>query len=215
MPVCRNRWIVQHYLISWIGEQADYCRQRHFGWGRDGVRRGRPGLAGSAPSGLVAVGVPAANSLSRIFVRVGNGLNGPTFTIPDSMPGSLDCAARELQSPGYSVDTVTNATMPQALNRLRNSSTTVMRRMLASIKSVEEVLGGGLLLLRHYHAKNRDSGMVVCKLLILRGKNNFFWCDRLPSEVQVGSLGRRSYSFQTFCRLDLNMKRSLDPLRLI
>src|SRR5437870_9796685 len=48
---------------------------------RGRVRRGRPGLAGSAPSGLVAVGVPAANSLSRIFVRVGNGLNGPTFTI--------------------------------------------------------------------------------------------------------------------------------------
>jgi len=23
MPVCRDRWIVQHYLISWIGEQAD------------------------------------------------------------------------------------------------------------------------------------------------------------------------------------------------
>src|SRR6266851_4829943 len=135
---------------------------------------GRPGLAGSAPSGLVAVGVPATNSLSRIFVRVGNGLNGPTFTIPDSMPGSLDCAARELQSPGYSVDTVTNATMPQAVNGLRNSSSTVMPRMLASIKSVEEVLGGGLLLIRHYHAKNRDSGMVVCKLLILRGRKSFF-----------------------------------------
>jgi hypothetical protein len=88
--------------------------QRHFGWDRDGVRRGRPGLAGSAPSGLVAVGVPAANSLSRIFVRVGNGLNGPTFAIPDSMPGSLDCAARELQSPGYSVDAITNAMTPQA-----------------------------------------------------------------------------------------------------
>src|SRR5437899_3398591 len=123
--------------------------QRHYGWDRVRVRRGRPGLAGSAPSGLVAVGVPAANSLSRIFVRVGNGLNGPTFTIPDSMPGSLDCAARELQSPGYSVDTVTHATMPQAVDGLRNSSTTVMRRMLASIKSVEEVLGGGLLLIRH------------------------------------------------------------------
>ena len=120
----------------------------------DRVRRGRPGLAGSAPSGLVAVGIPAANSLSRIFVRVGNGLNGPTFTIPDSMPGSLDCAARELQSPGYSVDAITNAMTPQAIDGLRNSSTTVMRRMLASIKSVEEALGGGLLLLRHYHAKN-------------------------------------------------------------
>src|SRR5713226_4260660 len=94
-------------------------------------------------------------------------------------PGSLDCAARELQSPGYSVDALTNARTPQAVDGLRNSSTTVMRRMLASIKSVEEVLGGGLLLLRHYHAKNRDSGMVVCKLLILKGRNNFFWCDRL------------------------------------
>src|SRR5438046_10537540 len=67
--------------------------------------------------------------------------------------------------------------MPQAVDRLRNSSTTVMRRMLASIKSVEEVLGGGLLLVRHYHAKNRESGMVVCKLLILRGRNSFFCCD--------------------------------------
>jgi len=34
-----------------------------------------------APSGLVAVGIPAASSLSRIFVRIGNGLNGPTSTI--------------------------------------------------------------------------------------------------------------------------------------
>src|SRR6266704_7044694 len=129
MPVCRNRWIVQHYLISWVVEQADYFRQRHYGWDRVRVRRGRPGLAGSAPSGLVAVSVPAANSLSRIFVRVGNGLNGPTFTIPDSMPGSLDFAARELQSPGYSVDATTNAMTPQAVHRLRNSSTIVVRRM--------------------------------------------------------------------------------------
>jgi hypothetical protein len=50
-------------------------------------------LRGLAPSGLVAVGIPAASSLSRIFVRIGNGLNGPTFAIPDSTPGSLDCAA--------------------------------------------------------------------------------------------------------------------------
>src|SRR5437667_8488669 len=64
------------------------------------VRRGRPGLAWSPPSGLVAVGIPAASSLSRIFVRVGNGLDGPTFTIPKWMPGSLDCAAREFESPG-------------------------------------------------------------------------------------------------------------------
>src|SRR5258708_30675234 len=76
--------------------------------------------------------------------------------------------------PGYSVDAITNAMTPQAVHKLRNSSTTVMRRMLASIKSVEEVLGGGLLLLRHYHAKNRESGMVVRKLLILRGRKSFF-----------------------------------------
>ena len=97
------------------------------------VRRGRPGLTVNTV-GLIAVGFPAANSLSRIFVRIGNGLNGPTFTIPDSMHGSLDCAARELQSPGYSVDAITNAMTPQAVDGLRNSSTTVMRRMLASIK---------------------------------------------------------------------------------
>jgi hypothetical protein len=88
------------------------------------VRRGRPGLAGSAPSGLVAVGIPAASSLSRIFVRVGNGLDGPTFTIPDSMPGSLDCAAREFESPWLIPSTPsTAAVMPQAVNGLRNSST--------------------------------------------------------------------------------------------
>ena len=112
------------------------------------LRRGRPGLTGKTRR-TYRRGYPAANSLSRIFVRIGYRLNGLPYTIPDSMPGSLDCAARELQSPGYSVDTVTNATMPQAVDGLRNSSTTVMRRMLASIKSVEEVLGGGLLLLRH------------------------------------------------------------------
>jgi hypothetical protein len=53
----------------------------HFGWDRDVVRRGRLGLAGSGPSGLVAVRVPAASSLSRIFVRIGNRLNGPTDAI--------------------------------------------------------------------------------------------------------------------------------------
>src|SRR6266568_1166397 len=170
MPVCRNRWIVQHYLISWIGEQTDYCRQRHFGWGRGRVRRGRPGLAGSAPSGLVAVGVPAANSLSRIFVRVGNGLNGPTFTIPDSMPGSLDCAARELQSPGYSVDTVTNATMPQAVDGLRNSSTTVMRRMLASIKKRGRSFGWSTSSSSTLPCERPGSDREACKILKMRGR---------------------------------------------
>src|SRR3954451_17978518 len=43
------------------------------------------------PVGLFAVGVPAADSLSRIFVRIGCRLDGLPYTIPDSMPGSLDC----------------------------------------------------------------------------------------------------------------------------
>jgi hypothetical protein len=77
----------------------DFVDWRQFGWDRGVVRRGRPGLAGSAPSGLVAVGVPAASSLSRIFVRIGNGLNGPTDTISDFGAGSPDCAVRELESP--------------------------------------------------------------------------------------------------------------------
>ena len=83
-----------------VGCRLWVVRKRHFGWDRGVVRRG------SAPSGLVAVGVPAASSLSRIFVRIGNGLDGPSYTIPDSMPGSLDCAARGLQPPGHSVDTI-------------------------------------------------------------------------------------------------------------
>ena len=56
------------------------------------VRRGRPGLTVKTV-GLIAVGFPAANSLSLIFVRIGYRLNGLPYTIPDSMPGSLDCAA--------------------------------------------------------------------------------------------------------------------------
>src|SRR5882724_10767739 len=63
------------------------------------VRRGRPGLTGKTV-GLIAVGFPAANSLSLIFVRIGYRLNGLPYTIPDSMPGSLDCNARGLQPPG-------------------------------------------------------------------------------------------------------------------
>src|SRR5882724_7422187 len=148
--------------------------QRHFGWGRDRVRRGRPGLAGSAPSGLVAVGVPAANSLSRIFVRVGNGLNGPTFTIPDSMPGSLDCAARELQSPGYSVDTVTNATMPQAVDGLRNSSTTVMRRHAGQHKKRGRSFGWRTSSTSTLTCEKPESDREACKILKVRGKNNYF-----------------------------------------
>src|SRR5205814_9045630 len=75
---------------------AEQCRR---------VRRGRPGLTVNTV-GLIAVGFPAANSLSRIFVRIGYRLNGLPYTIPDSMPGSLDCAARGLQPPGYSVVTI-------------------------------------------------------------------------------------------------------------
>src|SRR5437763_6041834 len=69
------------------------------------VRRGRPGLTVNTV-GLIAVGFPAANSLSRIFVRIGYRLNGLPSTIPDSMPGSLDCKARGLQPPGHSVVTI-------------------------------------------------------------------------------------------------------------
>ena len=58
------------------------------------MRRGRPGLTGKTV-GLIAVGFPAANSLSLIFVRIGYRLNGLPYTIPDSMPGSLDCAAED------------------------------------------------------------------------------------------------------------------------
>jgi len=66
------------------------------------VRRGRPGLTGKTV-GLIAVGFPAANSLSLIFVRIGYRLNGLPYTIPDSMPGSLDCAARGLVAVGTTV----------------------------------------------------------------------------------------------------------------
>ena len=101
------------------------------------VRRGRPGLTVKTV-GLIAVGFPAANSLSLIFVRIGYRLNGLPYTIPDSMPGSLDCIARGLQPPGL-FRRHHLSVMPQAVNGLRNSSTTVMRRMLASKISVEEV----------------------------------------------------------------------------
>ena len=103
------------------------------------VRRGRPGLTVKTV-GLVAVGFPAANSLSPLFVRIGYRLNGLPYTIPDSMQGSLDCNARGLQPPGlFRRHHLREAVTPQAVNGLRNSSTTVMRRMLASKISVEEV----------------------------------------------------------------------------
>src|SRR5260370_31032697 len=82
---------------------SDYCTSksaRDTSAGRRlSVRRGRPGLTVNT-AGLIAVGFPAANSLSLIFVRIGYSLNGLPYTIPDSMPGSLDCAASGLQPPG-------------------------------------------------------------------------------------------------------------------
>ena len=45
---------------------------------------------------------PVASSLDSIFIRIGNGLNGPT----DTMPGSLDCAAWGFEPPGYSDHTI-------------------------------------------------------------------------------------------------------------
>ena len=103
------------------------------------MRRGRPGLTGKTRR-TYRRGYPAANSLSRIFVRIGYRLNGLPYTIPDSMQGSLDCNARGLQPPGlFRRHHLREAVTPQAVNGLRNSSTTVMRRMLASKISVEEV----------------------------------------------------------------------------
>ena len=61
-------------------------------FGCTSLRRGRPGLTGKTRR-TYRRGYPAANSLSRIFVRIGYRLNGLPYTIPDSMPGSLDCAA--------------------------------------------------------------------------------------------------------------------------
>src|SRR3954452_15479653 len=66
---------------------------RHYGWTQVWcVRRGRPGLTGETRR-TFRRGYPAADSLSRIFVRIGCRLDGLPYTIPDSMPGSLDCAA--------------------------------------------------------------------------------------------------------------------------
>ena len=84
------------------------------------------------PVGLFAVGIPAANSLSRIFVTHWVQAGWPSVYVSDSMPGSLDCAARGLQPPGYSVDILCANKDAASRFRLRNSSTTVMRRMLAS-----------------------------------------------------------------------------------
>src|SRR5947208_11986889 len=84
---------------NWGVVRAFLFAERHFGWAKARVRRGRPGLTGKTRR-TYRRGYPAANSLSRIFVRIGYRLNGLPYTIPDSMPGSLDCAARGLQPPG-------------------------------------------------------------------------------------------------------------------
>src|SRR5437667_9242759 len=88
------------------------------------VRRGRPGLAWSPPSGLVAVGIPAASSLSRIFVRIGNGLNGPTDTISNFGEALRIVLPGNSNPPGvFRRHHLHQAVMPQAVNGLRNSST--------------------------------------------------------------------------------------------
>jgi len=102
------------------------------------VRRGRPGLTGKTV-GLIAVGFPAANSLSLIFVRIGYRLNGLPYTIPDSMPGSLDCAAGDCNPLLFRRHHLPKQWRREPFYGLRNSSTTVLRRMLASKISVEEV----------------------------------------------------------------------------
>src|SRR5205823_12098127 len=93
------------------------------------VRRGRPGLTGKTPR-TYRRGYPAANSLSRIFVRIGYRLNGLPYTIPDSMPGSLDCAAGDCNPLLFRRHHLLPHCRRDPLYRLRNPSTTVMRRML-------------------------------------------------------------------------------------
>jgi len=85
------------------------------------VRRGRPGLAGSAPPDLSPGFFPAASGLSRIFVRIGNGLHGPTDTI-SSLEGQAlwIVLLRNSNPPGIPSTPSTAAVMPQAVNGLRN-----------------------------------------------------------------------------------------------
>ena len=105
--------------------------------------KGRGSVAGGRalrvkPVGLIAVGIPAANSLSRIFVRIGYRLNGLPYTIPDSMPGSLDCAAGDCNPLLFRRHQLREAVTPQAVLPAPEFQS-VMRRMLASKISVEEV----------------------------------------------------------------------------
>src|SRR5713226_10450129 len=79
------------------------------------VRRGRPGHT-SKTRRTYRRGCPAANSLSRIFVRIGYRLNGLPYTIPDSMPGSLDCAAGDCNPLLFRRHHLHEAVTPQAVN---------------------------------------------------------------------------------------------------
>ena len=96
--------------------------------GRDtSAGRGRECVAGGRalhvkPVGLIAVGVPAANSLSRIFVRIGYRLNGLPYTIPDSMPGSLDCADGDCNPLLFRRHHLPKEWPREPFYRLRNSS---------------------------------------------------------------------------------------------
>ena len=84
-------------------------------------RRGRPGLTGKTRR-TYRRGYPAANSLSRIFVRIGYRLNGLPFTIPDSMPGSLDCAAGDCNPLLFRRHHLPKEWRREPFYRLRNSS---------------------------------------------------------------------------------------------
>ena len=102
------------------------------------MRRGRPGLTGKTRR-TYRRGYPAANSLSRIFVRIGNGLDGPTFAFPIRCQ-ALWIVLLGIATPCYSVVTISRRS--GGASRSTGSGipvTTVMRRMLASKISVEEV----------------------------------------------------------------------------
>ena len=104
------------------------------------------------------MGLPAANGLSRIFECIGNAEWRNLYTF-ESMLGPLDCEARESRSPCDSVAINPKVEMTRAVNGRRNSSTTVVRRMLASMKTVEGVAVGGSFYLEHSAADQRTSGV--------------------------------------------------------
>ena len=102
------------------------------------LRRGRPGLTGKTRR-TYRRGYPAANSLSRIFVRIGYRLNGLPYTIPIRCQ-ALWIVLLGIATPCYSVVTICRSS--GGASRSTGSGipvTTVMRRMLASKISVEEV----------------------------------------------------------------------------